>query len=69
MTSKVAVYDIITPDHKFGTNAAAAEGIAILNNCLDVFGDLSEHYCILISHSSSTTFHLFDNACLTVLLA
>ncbi|EJF61645.1 Serine/threonine-protein kinase [Dichomitus squalens LYAD-421 SS1] len=49
--SKVAVFDIITPDLVTGPNAAAAEGIAIVNNCLDVFGDLSEHYVIVISHS------------------
>ena len=51
--SKVAVFDIITPDLITGPNAAAAEGIAIVNNCLDVFGDLSQHYVIVISHSKS----------------
>ena len=51
--SKVAVFDIITPDLITGPNAAAAEGIAIINDCLDMFGDLSEHYVVLISHSKS----------------
>ena len=51
--SKVAVFDIITPDLEVGPNAAAAEGIAILSSCLDVFGDLSQHYAISISHSKS----------------
>ena len=57
MTSKVAVYDIITPDITFGPAAAAAEGIAIFNQCLDLFGDLSQHYQILLSHSSSKCLH------------
>ena len=52
--SKVAVFDIITPDLVTGPNAAAAEGIAIINDCLDMFGDLSQHYVVLVSHSKST---------------
>ena len=53
VASKVAVYDIITPDLKSGPIAGAAEAIAILNNFLDMFGDLSQHYMVVISHSKS----------------
>ncbi|KAI0746241.1 Serine/threonine-protein kinase [Daedaleopsis nitida] len=49
--SKVAVFDIITPDLVNGPNAGAAEGVAIVNSCLDIFGDLSEHYMLVMSHS------------------
>ncbi|RPD79604.1 Serine/threonine-protein kinase [Lentinus tigrinus ALCF2SS1-7] len=49
--SKVAVFDIITPDLVNGPTAGAAEGIAIINSCLDIFGDLSQNYMIVISHS------------------
>ncbi|TFK91310.1 Serine/threonine-protein kinase [Polyporus arcularius HHB13444] len=49
--SKVAVFDIITPDFVNGPTAGAAEGIAIVNSCLDMFGDLSQHYMFVISHS------------------
>ena len=51
--SKVAVFDIITPDLINGPTAGAAEGIAIVNSCLDIFGDLSLHYMVVISHSKS----------------
>lgn len=51
--SKVAVFDIITPDLVNGPTAGAAEGIAIVNSCLDIFGDLSQHYMVVISHSKS----------------
>ena len=50
---KFAIFDIITPDLINGPNAAAAEGITIVNNCLDMFGDLSEHYILVLSHSKS----------------
>lgn len=51
--SKVAVFDIITPDLVNGPNAAAAEGMTIVNSCLDIFGDLSDHYVLVLSHSKS----------------
>ena len=47
------MFDIITPDLVTGPNAAAAEGIAIISDCLDAFGDLSQHYVVLVSHSNS----------------
>lgn len=68
MTSKVAVYDIITPDITFGPAAAAAEGIAIFNQCLDLFGDLSQHYHILLSHSSSRWFVFVKEAIIHLLV-
>jgi len=47
------VFDIITPDIVSGQSAAAAEAIAIVNNCLEGFANL-DHYEIHISH---TKFH------------
>ena len=51
------MFDIITPDLVNGPNVAAAEGITIVNNCLDIFGDISEHYVLVLSHSKSTVLH------------
>ncbi|KAJ7650439.1 kinase-like domain-containing protein [Roridomyces roridus] len=49
---KAALLDIITTDITFGPIAAAAEIIAVANECLDSFPNLNENYQIHISHSS-----------------
>ncbi|CCM05314.1 uncharacterized protein FIBRA_07528 [Fibroporia radiculosa] len=49
--AKVAVFDIITPDLDFGPSAAAAEAMAIVNDCLNNFAGLGQIYEIHISHS------------------
>ncbi|KII86233.1 hypothetical protein PLICRDRAFT_114396 [Plicaturopsis crispa FD-325 SS-3] len=49
--TKVAVFDMITPDLENGPVAAAAEMIAIAHDCLDNFPNLSQFYEIHISHS------------------
>ncbi|KAL1938729.1 hypothetical protein VTO73DRAFT_11332 [Trametes versicolor] len=49
--SKVAVFDIITPDLITGQTAAASEAISIVSDCLDNFGNLWQHYEIHLSHS------------------
>ena len=51
-SSKVAVFDIITPDRESGPCAAVAEAIAIVNDCLDSFANLDK-YDIYISHTKS----------------
>ncbi|KAI0635341.1 Serine/threonine-protein kinase [Trametes polyzona] len=49
--SKVAVFDIITPDLITGPTAATSEAISIVSECLDTFGNLWQHYEIHLSHS------------------
>ncbi|KAJ7488435.1 kinase-like domain-containing protein [Mycena latifolia] len=49
---KAALYDIVTTDVTSGPLAAAAEMIAVANECLDTFPNLNENYEIHISHSS-----------------
>ncbi|KAJ6607583.1 kinase-like domain-containing protein [Mycena sp. CBHHK59/15] len=49
---KAAVFDIITTDISSGPIAAGAEILAVANDCLDSFPDLSQHYEIHISHST-----------------
>ncbi|KAJ7101250.1 kinase-like domain-containing protein [Mycena belliarum] len=49
---KAALFDIISTDLTSGPLAAAAEIIAIANECLDSFPNLHENYEIHISHSS-----------------
>ncbi|KAJ7186042.1 hypothetical protein C8R46DRAFT_937688 [Mycena filopes] len=49
---KAALFDIISTDVSSGPIAAAAEIIAVANDCLDSFPNLNEHYEIHISHSS-----------------
>ncbi|KAJ6593628.1 kinase-like domain-containing protein [Mycena capillaripes] len=49
---KAALFDIITTDVTSGPIAAAAEIIAVANDCLDSFPNLHENYEIHISHSS-----------------
>ncbi|KAH9846907.1 Serine/threonine-protein kinase [Lenzites betulinus] len=49
--SKVAVFDIITPDLITGLTAATAEAISIVSECLDNFGNLWQHYEIHMSHT------------------
>ncbi|KAJ6576175.1 hypothetical protein DFH09DRAFT_1454036, partial [Mycena vulgaris] len=49
---KAALFDIISTDVTFGPIAAAAEMIAVANECLDSFPNLNENYEIHISHSS-----------------
>lgn len=61
--SKAAVFDIITPDIRTGPSAAAAEAISIVNDCLDCFATLGQHYEIYISHSKSMSFRLGDLVC------
>ncbi|KIJ97967.1 hypothetical protein K443DRAFT_104703 [Laccaria amethystina LaAM-08-1] len=50
--SKAAIFDIITQDLGSGLVAAGAEIIAVANNCLSSFPNLSQNYDIHISHSS-----------------
>ncbi|KAJ7702683.1 kinase-like domain-containing protein [Mycena rosella] len=49
---KAALFDIISTDLTSGPIAAAAEMIAVANECLDSFPNLNENYEIHISHSS-----------------
>ncbi|KAJ7749951.1 hypothetical protein B0H16DRAFT_1675473 [Mycena metata] len=49
---KAALFDIISTDVTSGPIAAAAEIIAVANDCLDSFPNLNENYEIHISHSS-----------------
>ncbi|KAJ7432513.1 kinase-like domain-containing protein [Mycena galericulata] len=49
---KAALFDIISTDVTSGPIAAAAEMIAVANDCLDSFPNLNENYEILVSHSS-----------------
>ncbi|KAJ7163895.1 kinase-like domain-containing protein [Mycena crocata] len=49
---KAALFDIISTDVTSGPTAAAAEMIAVANECLDSFPNLNENYEIHISHSS-----------------
>ncbi|KDR70022.1 hypothetical protein GALMADRAFT_255390 [Galerina marginata CBS 339.88] len=49
--TKAALFDIITPDLKAGPRAACAELIAVVNDCLENFPNLSQHYDIHISHT------------------
>ncbi|PPQ64064.1 hypothetical protein CVT24_008877 [Panaeolus cyanescens] len=51
---KAAFFDIITPDVELGPIAAGAEMISIVNDILDNFPNLSQHYDIHISHSKVT---------------
>ncbi|EJD34852.1 kinase-like protein [Auricularia subglabra TFB-10046 SS5] len=51
---KVASFDIITPDVDQGPLAAAAEALAVANECLDTFPGLSDAYKFYISHSTLT---------------
>jgi len=48
---KSAIFDIITPDLAFGPIASGAELIAVANDCLNSFPNLSSNYDIHISHS------------------
>ncbi|KZT06721.1 Serine/threonine-protein kinase [Laetiporus sulphureus 93-53] len=49
--AKAAVFDIISPDLLMGPSAAAAEGISIVNECLNKFANVGQYYEIHISHS------------------
>ncbi|OSC98901.1 Serine/threonine-protein kinase [Trametes coccinea BRFM310] len=49
--SKVAVFDIITPDLITGPNAATSEAVSIASECLDNFGNLWQQYEIHLSHA------------------
>ncbi|KAI9060398.1 Serine/threonine-protein kinase [Trametes sanguinea] len=49
--SKVAVFDIITPDLITGPSAATSEAVSIASECLDNFGNLWLHYEIHLSHA------------------
>ncbi|KAI8973080.1 Serine/threonine-protein kinase [Trametes punicea] len=51
-SSKVAVFDIITPDLITGPTAATSEAISIVSDCLDNFGNLWQHYEIHLSHTN-----------------
>jgi eukaryotic translation initiation factor 2-alpha kinase 4 len=53
-TTKAAALDIISPDRNTGPTAAATELLAIVNECLIRFPNLSSNYEIHISHSSSS---------------
>ena len=62
--SKVAVFDIITPDLITGPSAATSEAVSIASECLDNFGNLWLHYEIHLSHARST----YDAAVICALL-
>ncbi|KAH9487410.1 eIF-2-alpha kinase GCN2 [Psilocybe cubensis] len=49
--TKAALFDIISPDLRYGPLAAGAEIISVVNDCLDTFPNLSQNYDIHISHS------------------
>ncbi|KAF5320234.1 hypothetical protein D9611_011377 [Ephemerocybe angulata] len=49
---KAAVFDIITQDLEHGPVAAGAEVIAVMNNILNSYPNLSQTYNIQISHST-----------------
>jgi eukaryotic translation initiation factor 2-alpha kinase 4 len=59
---KAAVFDIITPDLLSGPIAAGAEIIALANDCLNSFPNLSPNYDIHTSHSRSM-FLIVDDDC------
>lgn len=48
------MFDIISPDLLTGPSTSAAEGISIVNECLNKFANLGQYYEIHISHSRST---------------
>lgn len=48
---KTAIFDIITPDLSLGPIASGAELLAVANDCLNSFPNLSHNYDIHISHS------------------
>lgn len=48
---KAAAFDIISTDTANGGPVSTAESIIIMNECLDSFPNLSQHYEIHISHS------------------
>ncbi|KAJ3517042.1 hypothetical protein NLJ89_g752 [Agrocybe chaxingu] len=50
-SQKAALFDIISPDLRWGPLAAGAEIIALASDCLDSFPTLSQHHDIHISHS------------------
>jgi translation initiation factor 2-alpha kinase 4 len=50
---KSAVYDVISPDLQMGPIAAAAEVIAVLDECLNAFPTLDQNCEIRISHAKS----------------
>lgn len=49
---KAAVFDIISTDIANSGPVSTAESIIIMNECLDSFPNLSQHYEIYISHSN-----------------
>ncbi|KAA1478685.1 Serine/threonine-protein kinase [Dentipellis sp. KUC8613] len=51
LVSKAAVFDIITVDIANGSSASSSEAIILMNECLNSFPTLSQHYEIHISHS------------------
>ena len=53
-TTKAAIFDIISQDLTTGSSAAAAEAIAVVNECIDSFANL-EKYEIHVSHTKSTS--------------
>ena len=57
--SKAAVLDIISTDLANGGPVSIAELIIIINECLDTYPSLSQHYEIHISHSMSNVISLY----------
>jgi translation initiation factor 2-alpha kinase 4 len=53
---KAAVFDIISTDVTNSGPVSIAESITIMNECLDSFPNLSQHYEIHISHSKGNVF-------------
>lgn len=64
--TKAALFDIISPDLRYGPLAAGAEIISVVNDCLDTFPNLSQNYDIHISHSKSTLCLRFSGSTLLI---
>ncbi len=50
---KAAVLDVVTPDLVHGPQASTAEMLSVIDDCMNTFPGLSQHYQIHISHSLS----------------
>ncbi|KAI5119391.1 hypothetical protein M0805_005934 [Coniferiporia weirii] len=51
LVSTTAIFDIITPDMMNGLEVASAEMVALMDECLGTFPNLSKTYQIHVSHS------------------
>ena len=51
--STAAICDVITPDVVDGPNAASAEMLTLIDECLGLFPNLARTYEVRVSHSKS----------------